>query len=83
LTELASDGDFYTQEEIKTLSNMPMNAGLCSTEIDIPGHASALLSVYPEIGSKQSGSTLYAVGRRSEFMIRHSTLRILKRIITW
>jgi hexosaminidase len=34
-------------------------------EIDIPGHASALLSVYPEIGSKQGSSTLYSVGRRS------------------
>jgi N-acetyl-beta-hexosaminidase len=33
-------------------------------EIDIPGHASALL-VYPEIGSKQGSSTLYSVGRRS------------------
>jgi hexosaminidase len=51
LTELASDGDFYTQEE--TLSNMLMNADYVVPEIDIPGHASALLSVYPEIGVKQ------------------------------
>jgi hypothetical protein len=41
-------------------------------EIDIPVMFPFCLS---EIGRKQSGSTLY-VGRRSEFMIRHSTLRI-------
>jgi hexosaminidase len=45
-------------------------------EIDIPGHASALLSVYPEIGSKQSGSTrCMLLDEDPEFMIRHS-LRI-------
>jgi hexosaminidase len=49
-------------------------------EIDIPGHASALLSVYPEIGSKQSGSTLYSVGRRSGIYDSALDLRILKHI---
>jgi hexosaminidase len=28
-------------------------------EIDIPGHASALLSVYPEIGAKKSGTPVF------------------------
>jgi hexosaminidase len=42
-------------------------------EIDIPGHASALLSVYP--GGKWS--TLLLLDEDLEFMIRHSTLRIL------
>jgi hexosaminidase len=66
LTELASDGDFYTQEEIKNIVKYADERGIMVVpEIDIPGHASALLSVYPEIGSKQSGSTLYSVGRRS------------------
>jgi hexosaminidase len=37
---------------------MPMNGIMVVPEIDIPGHASALLSVYPEIGSKQGSSTL-------------------------
>jgi hexosaminidase len=66
LTELASDGEYYTQEEIKGIVKFADERGiLVVPEIDIPGHASALLSVYPEIGSKQSGSTPYAVGRRS------------------
>jgi N-acetyl-beta-hexosaminidase len=44
LTELAS-GDFYTQEEIKNIVKMLMKRDYGSTEIDIPGHASALLFI--------------------------------------
>jgi hexosaminidase len=66
LTELASDGDYYTQEEIKDIVKYADERGIMVVpEIDIPGHASALLSVYPEIGSKQSGSKPYSLGRRS------------------
>ncbi|MEZ7499509.1 family 20 glycosylhydrolase [Flavobacterium sp. Arc3] len=66
LTEFASDGDYYTQEEIKNIVKYADERGIMVVpEIDIPGHASALLSVYPEIGSKKSGSIPYAVGRRS------------------
>ncbi|WP_016990850.1 beta-N-acetylhexosaminidase [Flavobacterium sp. ACAM 123] len=66
LTELASDGDYYTQDEIKKIVKYADERGIMVLpEIDIPGHASALLSVYPEIGSKQSGSLPYSVGRRS------------------
>jgi hexosaminidase len=50
LTELASDGDFYTKKKLKHCKYAD-ERGIMSTEIDIPGHASALLSVYPEIGS--------------------------------
>jgi hexosaminidase len=66
LTELASDGEYYTQEEIKDLVNYADQLGIMVVpEIDVPGHASAILSVYPEIGSKNSGTIPYAVGRRS------------------
>jgi hexosaminidase len=66
LTELASDGDYYTQEEIKGIVKYADERGIMVVpEIDIPGHASALLSVYPEIGSKKSESMPYSVGRRS------------------
>lgn len=34
-------------------------------EIDVPGHASALLTVFPEIGSKIDTETLYTVSRKS------------------
>ena len=66
LTELASDGYYYTQEEIKSVVKYAGQRGiLVIPEIDVPGHASALLSVFPEIGSKVSNEVTYTVGRRS------------------
>ncbi|MGO4819113.1 beta-N-acetylhexosaminidase [Flavobacterium sp. W22_SRS_FP1] len=67
LIELASDGNYYTQEEIKGVVKYAANRGiLVIPEIDIPGHASALLSVYPEIGSKiDNGVGSYSVQRGS------------------
>lgn len=53
LTELASDGFYYTQEEIKNIVKYADERGiLVVPEIDVPGHASAILTAYPEIGSK-------------------------------
>jgi hexosaminidase len=52
-TQLASDGDFYTQEEIKNIVKYADERGIMVVpEIDVPGHASAILTAYPEIGSK-------------------------------
>lgn len=65
LTELASDGDFYTQEEIATIVKYADERGIMVVpEIDVPGHASALLTAFPEIGSKIDGVP-YAVSRKS------------------
>lgn len=53
LTQLASDGDFYTQEEIKNIVKYADERGiLVVPEIDVPGHGTAILTAYPEIGSK-------------------------------
>lgn len=53
LTDLASDGLFYTQEEIKSVVKYANDRGiLVVPEIDVPGHASAILTAYPEMGSK-------------------------------
>lgn len=53
LTEVASDGNFYTQEEIKSIVKYADERGiLVVPEIDVPGHASAILTAFPEIGSK-------------------------------
>lgn len=67
LTELASDGYFYTQEEIKNIVQYADERGiLVIPEIDVPGHASALLTAYPEIGSKVGeGKITYEVQRNS------------------
>ncbi|MDI6033966.1 family 20 glycosylhydrolase [Flavobacterium sp. LB2P84] len=53
LTELASDGNYYTQEEIKNIVKYADDRGiLVVPEIDVPGHGTAMLTAYPEIGSK-------------------------------
>ena len=53
LTELASDGNYYTQEEIKNIVKYAADRGIqVVPEIDVPGHGSAILTAYPEIGSK-------------------------------
>ncbi|TDE45043.1 beta-N-acetylhexosaminidase [Flavobacterium rhamnosiphilum] len=53
LTEMASDGNYYTQEEIKNIVKYADERGiLVVPEIDVPGHGTAILMAYPEIGSK-------------------------------
>jgi hexosaminidase len=71
LTELASDGDFYTQEEIKIVKYADERGIMIVPEIDIPGHASALLSVYPEIGANKVVARCILLDEDPEFMIRH------------
>ncbi|WP_281322040.1 beta-N-acetylhexosaminidase [Flavobacterium aestivum] len=53
LTQMASDGYYYTQEEIKSIVKYADDRGiLVVPELDVPGHGSAILTAYPEIGSK-------------------------------
>jgi hexosaminidase len=53
LIQMASDGNYYTQEEIKSIVKYADDRGiLVVPEIDVPGHGSAILTAYPEIGSK-------------------------------
>lgn len=66
LTELASDGLFYTQEEIKSIVKYADERGiLVVPEIDVPGHASAILTAYPEIGSKMDAVSPYTIERNA------------------
>ncbi|CAN1556316.1 Chb N-acetyl-beta-hexosaminidase [Flavobacteriaceae bacterium] len=53
LIQMASDGEYYTQEEIKNVVKYAADRGiLIVPEIDMPGHGTAILTAYPEIGSK-------------------------------
>jgi len=64
LYELASDGLYYTQEQIKDLVAYADNLGIrVIPEFDVPGHASAILTAYPELGSKDGYN--YAIERNS------------------
>ncbi len=53
LHQKASDGLYYTQEQVKDLIDYASGLGIrVVPEFDVPGHASAILTAYPEIGSK-------------------------------
>jgi hexosaminidase len=52
LQELGSDGQYYTQEELKDLVAYAAERGIrVMPEFDIPGHSTAWLVGYPEIAS--------------------------------
>lgn len=52
LHEKSSDGQYYTQDQIKDVVKYAANLGIMIVpEIDVPGHASAILTAIPEIGS--------------------------------
>ncbi|MEP0262839.1 family 20 glycosylhydrolase [Dokdonia sp.] len=62
LQELSSDGLYYTQEQIKEVVNYASSIGIrVIPEFDVPGHASAILTAYPELGSKKEYA--YAIER--------------------
>ncbi len=53
-----SDGNYYTQDEIREIIKMAADRGIrVMPEFDMPGHATAWLVSHPEIGSGASGQT--------------------------
>ncbi|MFV9551752.1 beta-N-acetylhexosaminidase [Algibacter sp. PT7-4] len=64
LHKLASDGLYYTQEQVKDIVAYANNLGIrVIPEFDVPGHASAILTAYPKLGSKEGYK--YAIERYS------------------
>ncbi len=52
LQEKASDGFYYTQEQVKDVIAFAANLGIrVLPEFDVPGHATAMVAAYPELGS--------------------------------
>ncbi|MBK7709144.1 MAG: family 20 glycosylhydrolase [Acidobacteria bacterium] len=52
LHQMGSDGDFYTQNEIREIIRYAADRGIrVMPEFDMPGHATAWLVSHPEIGS--------------------------------
>jgi hexosaminidase len=61
LHQLASDGLFYTQQQITDIVAYAASLGIrVVPEFDVPGHASSIVLAYPELGS---GTTLSKMER--------------------
>ena len=64
LYEKASDGLYYTQTEIKDIVRYADDRGIrVIPEFDVPGHGTAFLTAFPELGSKEGMA--YSVERNS------------------
>lgn len=64
LHEKASDGMYYTQEQIRDIVSYARDRGIrVVPEFDVPGHATAILTAYPEFGSGEESS--YTLERNS------------------
>ncbi len=54
LTEVASNGEFYTQDQMREVVAYAAARGIrVVPEFDIPGHTSSWIVAYPEIGSEK------------------------------
>ena len=52
LQEKASDGKFYTQDQVREIIDYAADRGIrVVPEFDLPGHSTALLAAYPELGA--------------------------------
>ena len=59
LIQKASDGQYYTQAQIKDIVQYASDRGIrVIPEIDVPGHATALVTAFPEIASQKQNYRL-------------------------
>ncbi|QCK14608.1 beta-N-acetylhexosaminidase [Mangrovivirga cuniculi] len=64
LTEKASDGKFYTKEQIHEIVKYADDLGIrVIPEFDVPGHATAILTAYPKLASENNAN--YTIERHA------------------
>ena len=64
LVARASEGQYYTQEDIRKVVAYAARRGIrVVPEVDMPGHASAILTAYPELGSRNDEDYAYHLQR--------------------
>ncbi len=86
LQQLGSNGEYYTQEEVRDLVAYARDRGIrVIPEIEMPGHARAMLVAYPEIAAMPGP---YALGGDSNSMsatidpTREETYQFLARLLS-
>ena len=94
LTELGSDGDFYTQDQVREIVAYARDRGIrVVPEFDIPGHALSWLVGYPDLASgvgtdgKGTNQGPYAISREYGIFdpvldpTRENTYRFLDKLL--
>jgi hexosaminidase len=83
LQKLASDGLYYTQNQIKEVVAHASSLGIrVIPEFDVPGHASAILTAFPELGSKDGYA--YSIERSAGVLnpTKEATYTFLENLFT-
>jgi len=63
--EVATDGGFYTQDDIKEIVAYAKTLNITIVpEIDVPGHSMAAIAAYPELSCKKDTSTRVSPGSK-------------------
>ncbi len=77
--EAATDGGFYTQDDIREVIRYAADRNVTiMPEIDIPGHSMALIAAYPELSCKKDSSTKVNPGTRFSEWYGNGTFEMLK-----
>ena len=78
LGEVATDGGFYTQEDIKEVIQFAQERNVTILpEIDVPGHSMAAIAAYPELSCKKDASTTVSPGHKFSEWYGNGTFKML------
>ncbi len=76
--EKATEGGFYTQEEIKEIIKYAEERNVSILpEIDVPGHSMAAIAAYPELSTKKDPKTFVNPGAKIADWYGNGTFKLL------
>ncbi len=76
--EKATEGGFYTHEDIKEVVQYAQERNIVILpEVDVPGHSMAALAAYPELSCKQDANTMVSCGHKFAEWYGDGTFKML------